>query len=53
MPVQFWQRRLPKTKKLQEDLVPMHLASLPNNLSPEIRKVIVTHVAGIWGTGKN
>ena len=36
----------------QDDLAPMHLASLPKTLSPEIRQRTVSYIAGLWRTGR-
>ena len=45
--------KIAENQATQDDLAPMHLASLPKNLSPEIRQKTVSYVAGLWRTGQH
>jgi hypothetical protein len=44
--------RLIENKATEEDLAPMHLASFPKNLDPEIRRAAASHIARIYSTEK-
>ena len=44
--------KIAENQATQDDLAPMHLASLPKNLSPEIRQKTVSYIAGLWRTGQ-
>ena len=40
--------KIAENQETQDDLAPLHLASLPKSLSPEVRKDTVSYLAGLW-----
>jgi hypothetical protein len=44
--------KISENKATQDDLAPIHLASLPKTLSPEIRQKTVSYIAGLWQKGQ-
>ena len=40
--------KLVENKATEEDLAPMHLASFPKNLDPEIRQAAASHIARLY-----
>lgn len=43
--------KLVENQATQDDLAPLHLASFPKNLSPEIRQAAVSHIARVFSPG--
>jgi hypothetical protein len=43
--------KLVENKATEDDLAPIHLASFPKNLSPEIRRAAVSHLARLFPSG--